>query len=125
MINKKGQRADAMFVVLLVTLILSIYIPMTIGAFRDLTDPDPNSAVYGVSKFFSQGIEMCLPVPIFDDPCINFDFFGLLPDSIENYFDRAWNVYTYLPDYLSLPILVVVCSCFVYVIVTLIPTVGG
>lgn len=124
--DKRGEgRLTALYVVLGVGLVLGIFIPALVNAFIDTSIPDTNSAVYGISSFFAEGVNFTIPLPLIADPTIDLDLFGFLPESLESYFDSTWYSFTFLPDYLSIPIMIFLAVSFLYVLITLIPTVGG
>lgn len=119
--NKRGEgRYSALLVFLVCLIIFGIGVPAFVGQFQDVSLPNTASAVYGIVSFMSGTITIDLL--LFD---IDLGIFSLLPDSLEEYVHQSLYSFTFLPDLVSVPLFLFMGLSLLYVVITLIPTVGG
>lgn len=106
-----NTRVDLIIMFILILILISAFIPSLIASFVDVHTPDSSSAVYGVSSFFKGAFWFVSLAPPF----------SLIPSVLANYYYDAWNSFTYLPDYVSIPLLLFM----VFDLAALIIFVGG
>lgn len=121
--DKRGEgRLTALYVFIGLALIVGAFIPALIGAFEDTTMPNTESGVYGLISFFTESHSFSL---LWVGPEVETNVILWLPDSAESYLISSFNAFTYLPDVLSIPLMILMALSLLYVVITLIPTVGG
>lgn len=117
----------ASFKPLLFTLVLILTIGailnLTVGNHVDLTSPASGSVLEGFSNFMENGWALSITVPIFGsiDTTINpVSWLWLGINSVDDFMVEQINLLSYLPDALSLPLLIVSILAFAFSILTLI-----
>lgn len=106
-------RFTALVIFLLILLFVGGFLPAFLSPFMDISNPDKSSSVY-------------IPISVIKFVGIDYNpVFLLLPSSFKTYMINALYSFTFLPDYISIPLLIIMFCCLMYVIITLVPTVGG
>jgi hypothetical protein len=104
-------KLDALIIFILSLIIIGVFIPSLISSFIDVSQPNKESIVLPVASFFkglawySGGWVVALISPWFS-----------FPQTLLNYYNSMWNSYTFLPDWLSLPLLLIQFILILYVI---------
>lgn len=107
-------------------MLLGALITPLISSFIDTSSPDESSAVYSIVSFFSDGFDITIPLPILPDPHLDINILSiLLPEKLFDYVVTCLNAFTYMPDYISIPLFLIMVLSFAYFVITLIPTIGG
>lgn len=116
--DKRGQtRLHALYIFIGLALIIGLATPNIVGAFQDVSVPNSQSAVYGLVDWFTDDWELF--------GWIETNPISYMPQIMEDYFDSMFYSFTYLPDFMSIAIFVIMGILFIYLLVTLIPTVGS
>jgi hypothetical protein len=107
-------------------MLIGVLITPLISSFVDTSKPDESSAVFSIVSFFTEGFDITIPLPLLPDPHLKINFLDLiLPEKLFDYVITCLNAYTFIPDYLSIPLFLIMCISFIYVVITLIPTMSG
>ena len=104
-------RIDAVILLILCLIVVGAFIPALISSFVDVGSPNMDSLVYYVTVFFTSDYN-----PVY------LAFHYLVPSALNDYYVNSWNSFTYLPDYISVPLLLFLA---VLCIVTIVFAVGG
>lgn len=121
--NRKAQisgRLTALYVFLFCLILVSVIVPAVVGSFKDVSEPNELSVVYPLVNFFTEGLT--LKILAFT---INLNILDWFPQAMTDYLTDAFYCMTYIPDWFALPLLIVMAFSLVYVVITLIPTIGG
>ena len=119
--NKRGEgRFDALWIFLMMLVIVGGVIPPLISSFVDISQPDKSSFIYGAVSFFTEGVNF--PILLWT---VHLDILSWFGESVKENIVLWLNAYTYLPNFLSVPLFIIMLFLAIYVLITLIPTVGG
>jgi hypothetical protein len=101
------SKFTALMLFIVSLIIIGGFIPSLIGSFVDTSQPNKDSIVMGVVGFFKDIGALFSIIPPF----------SLISHVVYDYYFSMWNSYTFLPDWLSLPLLLIQFFLLLYVIV--------
>jgi hypothetical protein len=102
---------------LIIAFIVGGFVPLTVSSFIDTQKSDNSSLISPLTNIITQGFSINLPV-VTD---IHIDFFFWLPNTFHDFLNKQINAFTYLPDWMSIPLLLFMITFLIYGIVSLIP----
>ena len=102
---------------------IGVLLHLFISPIINTEEADVTSVIYPFIDFFTEGIQLDFPViNIFGFNLMNgidLDFFFWLPDNARNAMISYFNIFTYIPNLISLPIMIIMIVSLVYTIIKL------
>lgn len=102
--------------------LIGLCMPLFVAPFVNAQTYDTDSFVAPLSGFLSEGVVWNVDLPLVPDFDLSFNPFGLLGHDIQTYIGETFNAFTYLPNFISLPVLLFIAFGFIYTIIKLLPT---
>lgn len=115
-------RLTALYVFIGLLLIVGIFIPLLTEGFINSSIPNENSVAYGLIDFFITSHKFTF---LWVGPAIETNLIFWLPDTLKDYVIKSFISFTYVPDLIMIPIMLIMALSLIYVVITLIPSIGG
>lgn len=105
--------------VTLTLVLIGFFMGIFVNPHFSSVDPNPSSALYGLVDFVENGVSYDLPVlgTISFNPA-SWLWLGI--DAVTDYFVDTLTSLTYLPNVLSIPLVVLLVIAFIFVVISLI-----
>lgn len=96
--------------------IIGGFIPLIISGFIDVSEPSSDSFIASISDFIDTGFT----IPIFGFFNLSINPFGLFGEGFEDILISRLNAFSYLPNSISIPLLILILVGFVISLITII-----
>lgn len=120
--STQGEYQYLLMALVLVFMIGSIsYI---ISSFTDVTLYNHETYTASIVDFVQYGynFQIAIPIPILPDLNLDFPFnpFGILGGSIQNFIVLQLSALAFFPDFIAIPLIVIIASSFLYFLIKII-----
>lgn len=106
-----------LYISLGILFVLGGLIPILISGFVPDGEYNNEAFITPIRDFVENGIDIDLPLV----PDITFSPFGWFGDDIQEYIVDKYNAFTYVPDLIAIPLLIIMLIGFFYTIIKLLP----
>jgi hypothetical protein len=109
---------------LMTLFIVGGFVILCVSPFYDLTLTNQNSSVAFLSNILNLRSLTFTGIPVIGTFSIPVPFISFIPQSWTNFIVEKINAFTYLPDYIAIPLLLFMLGMFIYAVLGFIPTMG-
>jgi len=110
-----GGDYGGLVLALVLLFVVGFFIPLVVSSFVDTSVPSDNSFLSPFTDFIDNGVTVL---------GIHINPFGIFGPKFKTFILDQFNAFTYIPNIISLPIVVFIFVMFVYAILKLVPFVG-
>jgi len=120
--NKKGEYQYLLMAFILIFVVGSL--TFIVSSFTDVSLYNYDGYLAPVIDFVQNGYNFVIniPIPILPDLNLDFNFnpFGILGGNIQNFLVEQLTAFALLPEIISIPLIIVITSSFIYFIIKII-----
>lgn len=106
-----------------IVFLVAIFLEIVVSPFVDTSEPNNESLLYYASDFVENGVSLNFTIPIFGTLDFGFSpvtWLWLGIDSVTEIFVDYINLLTYVPDVVTIPLMIITILIFGFTIVTLV-----
>lgn len=117
---------DVLFVYLGIVIIIGVVLPLCISPFVDISKVNADSKLSTMISVLTDGLNINLPdinlflfkIPL---PDFHIPLISIFPEPVETYINNYFNTFSYIPDILAIPLMLILFFCTIFMLIKFIP----